>query len=479
MGRQVSFRRKQSWRSSAPKTVSLKPVLPLIPEVLESSEDNKSKFISLDVKTRAGGPAANNTHKKYVRIFDEGSPQQWIDLLQEVRLIWTQNSTNGPQDRVATMHSVLKGESLTAFEAALQDALIDPDPANVAPLPLTTAKVDDAIAAVGATIFPHRALELQKLWMSRYMEKPPDLSTRKTAMAITRINNFLPLFPGGTAASKFSDSEVVGLLEWSLPPNWRVKFDLDGYLPSMDTKAKLILECEAIERNEVPVSNDDKADNNKKEKKEKFGNSKTAARKGEGEKSFFCKECGRNRTHGTDKCFVLKNREKRAQQGKAGEHAYRDNKPFTKRSFRKETNAIVRKAAKHKNLKILEKSIKKAVAKEAKQAKKAAPAADSDSESDESVHVIERQTQKLSLASSSKTIAREPSKKAHPLVGIIRSCPKQKRIAAFKAQIKAKQALKAAEDNVLALENSSFLEKVNRAEQEDMMELSDTDEESD
>jgi hypothetical protein len=86
--------------------------------------------------------------------------------------------------------------------------------------------------------------------MVRGMKKPYDLSTRKTAAAITKINNFLPVFPLGLPASKLTDQEVVGFLEWSLLLSWRKKFDLDGYVPTLRTKAKLILECEAIKRNE-------------------------------------------------------------------------------------------------------------------------------------------------------------------------------------------------------------------------------------
>jgi hypothetical protein len=83
------------------------------------------------------------------------------------------------------------------------------------------------------------------------MRKPIEMTTRKTAAAITKINNSLPLFPLGTNDSKFLDQELVGLIEWSLPLHWRKKFDLDGFIPTLGTKAKLILECEAIERNET------------------------------------------------------------------------------------------------------------------------------------------------------------------------------------------------------------------------------------
>jgi hypothetical protein len=81
------------------------------------------------------------------------------------------------------------------------------------------------------------------------MFKPAELTTRQTAAAINRMNNALPLFPLGTDASKFTDTEIIGLLEWSLPPAWRTKFNLDGYIPTLHNRAKLIENCEAIERN--------------------------------------------------------------------------------------------------------------------------------------------------------------------------------------------------------------------------------------
>jgi hypothetical protein len=77
-----------------------------------------------------------------------------------------------------------------------------------------------------------------------------------------KINNCLPVFPLGSPASKF--------LEWSLPVAWRKKFDLDGYVPTIRTKAKLILECEAMEQNESVKEKerkDDNSNNNNTKKK--------------------------------------------------------------------------------------------------------------------------------------------------------------------------------------------------------------------
>ena len=62
------------------KTGILQPVLPLVPEKVEMSDDNKSAYIIFECKTRVGQPDMSTKYKKHVRKFDEGMPQQWIDL---------------------------------------------------------------------------------------------------------------------------------------------------------------------------------------------------------------------------------------------------------------------------------------------------------------------------------------------------------------------------------------------------------------
>ena len=67
-----------------------------------------------------------------------------------------------------------------------------------------------------------------------------------------QLNNAFLLFPGGTEEDKFKEKEVVQLLEWCLLVAWRAKFNLDGYIPSLGAKKKLINTCEAIKRNHLP-----------------------------------------------------------------------------------------------------------------------------------------------------------------------------------------------------------------------------------
>jgi len=74
------------------KSGHLLPVLPLIPQKTTKMEEEKGRFIAFDLKTRVGQPSDATKYKKYVRKFEEGNPQEWIDMLRDLEEIWTQNS---------------------------------------------------------------------------------------------------------------------------------------------------------------------------------------------------------------------------------------------------------------------------------------------------------------------------------------------------------------------------------------------------
>jgi hypothetical protein len=71
------------------KPSPLQPVLPLLPEVLPTKDQDKAQFILFKLKSCAGQPAGSTTYKKFVRVSEEGTPQQWINLIRDVEEIWT------------------------------------------------------------------------------------------------------------------------------------------------------------------------------------------------------------------------------------------------------------------------------------------------------------------------------------------------------------------------------------------------------
>jgi hypothetical protein len=259
------------------------PIIPLEKVKIATDDKDKAAFISFELKVRAGAGAGTPSYKKFMRTFEEGSPQEWMDVLTGLREIWKQNSVNGPTDRAATVAAVLKGDSLTAFETALEDARVNPDPDNDdnVPLPMTVEHIESSLRSVTEIVFPFRALEIQKQWMTRYFKKPFNLSSKKTAAGISRLNNYLPYFPLATATSKYTEAELVEILEVALPVSWRRTMDLKGFVPNRNNFKALLGQMEVIERNETPAKQDniDDDDENKKGKKVKFAKFEKKAKK--------------------------------------------------------------------------------------------------------------------------------------------------------------------------------------------------------
>jgi hypothetical protein len=386
------------------------PVLTLFPDIPKTDNSDKEKFISFKLKVIADSPNGAATYSKSVRLFDQGRPAQWLEVMHNLKEIWTQNSIEEPSDRIATIRTIVKGESCTVFESALDAIRIDPHDEFGPRLDPENEHVMHALDEVANSVFPARALDTQKIWMYRSMRKPKSLSIRHTAAALAKINNCLPLFPGGTMESKFTDAELVSLLEWSLPLAWTNKFDFDDYRPSEEPMSKLIAKCEAIERSEA-MGKKPKAkvnNNNKNNKKTKIGTAATSAKKYERKNNrLFCRECGPNGSHATADCYKIKAKEKKAGIFKNSDS---DRKPAARpansktiRSFKKEANMIAKKANGKKQLKILATAVKREQSKHAKAAKKPADDDDSMSDgSDVSMNIMDQRIPKKNKDSNKK-----------------------------------------------------------------------------
>jgi hypothetical protein len=65
---------------------------------------------------------------------------------------------------------------LTSFEASLEEARRNDDEEDGALLPIEAVMVDTVLTIVATIVLPHRALEIQRLWMNRGMRKPYKLT---------------------------------------------------------------------------------------------------------------------------------------------------------------------------------------------------------------------------------------------------------------------------------------------------------------
>jgi hypothetical protein len=141
--------------------------------------------------------------------------------------------------------AILKRDSLTSYEAAMEDNRTDPEDESLM-VPMTKQHIDDALLAVTNQIFPYHALKTQKEWMSKHARKPYEMGAKHFVISMSWINNYIPFFPNAAVLSKYSKEELLNILEFAVPPHWRKAFDLRDYLPTSYNKARFISECERV-----------------------------------------------------------------------------------------------------------------------------------------------------------------------------------------------------------------------------------------
>lgn len=221
------------------------PCLSLVPAA--KSDVDETELVQFSLKVRAGSAVSAPTYKRKVARFTNGTPAQWIAVLEALDEIFAQNSLVAAMDRENVIRTILRGDSWTAYESSIQESRVHPE--NVGEqLALTVEMVDTALKAVSNEVFPHRALVNQVAWMKRRMRKPISMSVRQFVASVTQMNGKLIRFPGATDGDPFEPSDLLELLEFALPDAWRAKFDLKGYIPTDHDKTRLVLEGEQIER---------------------------------------------------------------------------------------------------------------------------------------------------------------------------------------------------------------------------------------
>ena len=224
----------------------LQPCLTLQPPT--KSDVDETEIIELALKLQAGSGTNAPTYKRKVARFNGGSPAEWIEVLEALDEIFAQNRLTSAQDRENIIRTILRGDSLTAFESSIQESRENVEDPGGQELPLTVEMINKALKAVSNDVFPHRALINQIRWMERRMRKPAGMGIRAFVAAVTQMNAKLIRFPGATKENQFTPESLVELLEFALPASWRAKFDLAGYNPSEHDKYRLISEGEQIER---------------------------------------------------------------------------------------------------------------------------------------------------------------------------------------------------------------------------------------
>jgi hypothetical protein len=108
---------------------------------------DKAAYILLTLQVSKGLAPGTPTYRKSIRTFEEGDPQQWMEVITGLKEIWAQNSITVPTDMSITAVAILKKDSLTSYEAAMEDNCTNPDDKSLM-VQMTEQHIDDAVLAV-------------------------------------------------------------------------------------------------------------------------------------------------------------------------------------------------------------------------------------------------------------------------------------------------------------------------------------------
>jgi hypothetical protein len=166
---------------------------------------------------------------------------------------------------------------------------------------LSTQQVQLALREVITFMAPHKALTKQKRWMRRVCRKPADMSTRQYANHLMRINteelHFLPPFQPNQF---LPDDEMVDILLNGIPNAWKKEMNRQDYDPDMKSLMDVVAFCERMEEAEdfTPVTT-----SNNSSKKTSSIPRKTPKHS---DAMKYCLVHGKNMSHNSDGCHMLK-----------------------------------------------------------------------------------------------------------------------------------------------------------------------------
>mgnify|MGYP003344119829 FL=1 len=221
---------------SKSKSLEVTPAIPLDrPEPKEFSSNNylSNKCYSVP------GDATSNTYNVSVQIFNDGTPEEWLQLLAaHKRICQGQAIRNGPGTYdVLARH--LKGATLSKYNTTQEVH------GNQ-----TIEHFNLVVADLTAHVFPSKAYTLQKRYLKQCIKKPRDMKIRALVGRVQELNNYLPSFPAPSpdvAPEKLPEDEIKEILYNALPATWQIAMTAQGFDYPNETIQRLMEFCERHE----------------------------------------------------------------------------------------------------------------------------------------------------------------------------------------------------------------------------------------
>jgi hypothetical protein len=218
---------------------------------------------------------------------------------------------------------------------------------------LALVNITTGLQHMTKTLVPTNALQRVKRYLRRGCRKPADMKIRVFVSHLLRINcSELPLLPPFSPVNSLTHDELIEIVQYAVPNSWSRKLREQGKDPLVMGMNIFLDAMEAIESAEVDFSSASNKDSgtpskksSKSSKKAKRSNKSNSNDSGE----YYCLKHGKNSTHNTDDCLVLK---KLANKGDGNTNTKSKNKTWKRDAnkstseSKKEVAAFLKKAVK-------------------------------------------------------------------------------------------------------------------------------------
>ena len=294
----------------------------------DMTKTNKEKYRSVEVKIDPN-EADSNTVTYHVRIFDNGTPEQFCKLAEQFEELTRVIPLTTVEMKKTMYTNLLKGASLTTFNAELANGRGA----------VNEAKLKKAIEAVTLKAFNNdtNAYRRQLKYM-RYNIHFNKTHFKEFETRLRELNNFLPYFPsppGNTDAVSLTDDQLVEIIDQAKPMEYQQQLLEANFDPYSNGLAKFALYLERLDASaniEASLNKQQRAQSNAEKGNKKRKASTNVAITTNGPRKP-CPHCGKmHKDH--DKCWTKKGNEhlnpfKRAKTGNKPNFAKKPNPSFS------------------------------------------------------------------------------------------------------------------------------------------------------
>ena len=236
------------------KSGFLPPPIPL--ERPENKALQKDEYLVMKLRS-IPNKSTSPVYELNVPYFKDGTPEDWMKFLANFKKVVIGQDLSTGTTQFAMARRLLMGETLSQFNKKAEELKVEATNAAEEGVAVTDATIETienlhlCFKAVTVTVLPPKALQTQKRYMRRVLQKPQGMKIREYFGRYLELNEYLKEFPPFNGASqKLPSDKVMEHAEFAIPNSWQRQMVLHGFNTISRTINKFIEFCKRLELSE-------------------------------------------------------------------------------------------------------------------------------------------------------------------------------------------------------------------------------------